>query len=126
MSVGFICKSVSIFPCESLTRKSKKGILPVLGSCVNFILGWNWLRFSKNVLSLSSPWGQVKKISSIYRSHVKDLYFCFFKNSPSMQAYVGAHLLRMAVTEICCLIWPLNSRRSCFLIQTLSFELILQ
>ena len=39
VSVGFIRKSVSSFPCESLTLKSKKGILSVLDTCVNFILG---------------------------------------------------------------------------------------
>ena len=41
VSVGFMYKLVSSFPFHSLTRKSKKGILSVLDSYVDFILGWN-------------------------------------------------------------------------------------
>ena len=50
---------------------------------------------------------------------MKGLYFCFSKTSPSilsiyMQAYVRAHLVPMVAPKICCLIWPLNSKKFFF------------
>ena len=75
LPVGFLCKPVLIFLRKKLLLKSKKWMLFLLDSCVNFVLGWSWLRLSKNVLSLSSPWVQINKLSLTYRSHIKDLHY---------------------------------------------------
>ena len=67
-SVGFTCKSVVVFPSFKPTLRSRNEIFCAPYSSVNFMY---WLKSlsSKNFLRLSSPWVQIKKISSIYRNH---------------------------------------------------------
>ena len=57
--------------CMSISRKVA---LSWLMSYVNFIVGWKLLRSCIKLFSLSSPWVQGAKMSSIYRIHVCGLY----------------------------------------------------
>ena len=120
LSVDLTCKSIFILPCLSLTLTSRNVIFSSLESLVNFQLGWNLLRSSKNNFNLSWPCAQMQKISSVYLTHQNFLFLCFSKNSVStlsmkIQAYVGAYLVPISVPEICCLIWLLNLKKKFFL-----------
>ena len=63
-SVHFVPREPSVFPYMSTSRN---GMCPSSSiSMVNFILLCNPLRWYKNSVSLSRPWGQMAKVSSTY------------------------------------------------------------
>ena len=70
-SVSLMCKSVVKQPFESFTVKSKHVTFSLLDSWVNLMLLSKLLRSSKNFSSLSLPWVQIKKMSSMYLNHTK-------------------------------------------------------
>ena len=75
-------------------------------SYVNFIVGWKLLRSCINALSLSSPWVQGAKMSSMYRIHASGWCDWVLRNSRSSWcmnsvANAGAILVPMAVPHVC-------------------------
>ena len=64
-------------PSNNLTFRSRKAMSSLFVSWVNLILGWLLIKSSKNNLSFSWPWFQIKKTSSMYRNLTQEIQFQF-------------------------------------------------
>ena len=115
LSAGFICKSASSFPCESLPLKLKKGIplswlmyksyirmemIKIFRECFKFIL--TRCPNKENTIDIS------KRCETFIFFFLQK--FSFHLIPLYMQAYVGAHSVPMAVPGIFWLIWPLKPK----------------
>ena len=65
VSVGLSYKAVEMLPSDNLILRLKKWMLSLLTSWENLVLGWILFKSSKNKLSVSLPWVQIKKTSSM-------------------------------------------------------------
>ena len=112
VSVGFICRSVSICLFLSLIFTSKEFISSFDHSAVNLIVGWQVLIVSINCFR-KSPCPQMKNISSIYLHH---MHGCSSMSSKILSswsainiiAYSGANLVSIAVPLNCFKVFSSN------------------
>ena len=92
---NLIVSNLIICPFKNLTSTSKNVIFSLLDLCVNLREGWKFLKSARNCSKLSP---NKKYVIYISKPHM------------NTHAYGGANLAPIAVSQICCLVSPLNSK----------------
>lgn len=80
MSVGVLDMYIFSEPFSMVIVVSRKWTLTLEKPTVNLIVGWIELVVFTKVFRVSSPWGQIMRISSIKRNHIRGFKFCGDKN----------------------------------------------
>ena len=107
-----ICNNLTVFNTNFKVKKCNAFFAWLISK---FDVCMELIRLRKKVWSSYSPCVQIKKISLRYLNHTKRCNSWVSRKAVSVlsinkHAYRGANLVPIAVPEIFCLIYPLNSK----------------